>query len=138
MKLNFLKRNNDLGLLILRVSVAFLMLMHGMAKVVYGIDPIMQMVLAKGLPSFVAYGVYVGEVIAPLFMIVGFRARLAAAVFAFNCVVAASLAHAGDILSMGDTGGWAVELLGLYFFGAVAVIFTGAGKHALSYNNMWD
>ena len=57
MKLDFLKRNNDLGLLILRVSVAFLMLMHGMAKIAYGVDPIMQMVVAKGLPHFVAYGV---------------------------------------------------------------------------------
>lgn len=125
-------KNTDIGLLILRISVAGLMLFHGIDKVVHGIDFI------KGMAGFVAYGVYIGEFLAPLAILLGFRSRIASAIVAINCIVALSIAHAGQIFSLNEFGGYANELLMLYLLGAVALFFTGAGKYALSKNNKWD
>lgn len=136
--MKYLEKNIDLGLLILRISIGGLMLLHGIAKLQHGAGFIEQVVADAGLPSFIAYGVYVGEVIAPLFILFGYGTRAASVVFAGNCLVAALLVHSQDIFSLGAQGGWAVELLGLYFFGAVALIFTGGGKYALSNKHLWD
>ena len=40
---------------------------------------------------------------------------------AFNMVVAVALAHAAQISTLGKSGGWALELQGLYFFGSLAI-----------------
>lgn len=138
MNTTILNRNIDFGLLILRLSVGGLMLLHGLFKLSKGVGFIEQQLIDAGLPSFIAYGVYIGEVVAPLLMIAGFRARLAAAVFFFNCAVAALLAHSADIFTLNAQGGWTIELLGLFMFGAAALIFTGAGKYAVSRKSMWD
>ncbi len=131
-------KNIDLGLLILRLTVGGLMLFHGVAKLIHGIGGIQGMLTAKGLPSFIAYGVYIGEIIVPLFIIFGFRTRIAALIFAFNMLMAMFLAHSGDIFSLSKHGGWAVELIGLFLFGAVALFFTGGGKYSVSSKNKWD
>lgn len=133
-----LEKNIDLGLLILRLSIGILMLLHGVPKLLGGVDGIGQMLGASGLPSFIAYGVYIGEVLAPLLIILGLGTRVAAAVYAFNMAVAVAMAHAGDVFSLTESGGWAIELQGLYFFGALALVFTGAGKYALSSSKLWD
>ena len=129
---------DDTGKLILRLTVAGLMLFHGVAKVMTGVDPIMGMLAAVGLPGFIAYGVYVGEVLAPMMMIIGFRTRIAAVIMAATMVVAVALAHMGDLFAINQFGGWAVELQAFFFFGAVAVFFLGAGKMAVSKSNSWD
>lgn len=131
-------KNADLGLLILRISVGGLMLLHGISKVINGIDGIKFLTNKAGLPELFAYGVYVGEVVVPIFIILGLRSRIAALIFAFNCFVAAMLAHSSQIFSLSSTGGWEVELLGLYFFGALAIVFAGGGKYALSNRSKWD
>ena len=136
--MKYLEKNIDLGLLILRISVAGLMLLHGIAKLQHGAGFIEQVVVGAGLPSFIAYGVYVGEVIAPLFILLGYGTRAASVIIAGNCVVAALLVHSQDIFTLNEQGGWTVELLGLYFFGAVALIFTGGGKYAISNKHIWD
>lgn len=123
---------NDLGKLVLRVSLGAMMLLHGISKLRYGVDGIEANLGSKGLPGFIAYGVYVGEVVAPVLMIVGWRARIAAAVFAFNMVVATLLSHADDILTFTKSGAWSIELQMLYFFGGVAVMFLGAGRLSIS------
>lgn len=136
--MKYFEKNIDLGLLILRISTGGLMLLHGIAKLQHGAGMIESMVIDAGLPSFIAYGVYVGEVIAPLLILLGVATRGAAVVFAGNCFVAALLAHSQEIFTLGAQGGWAVELLGLYFFGALALVFTGGGKYALSKKYLWD
>lgn len=136
--MKLLEKNTDLGILILRLSVGILMLLHGIAKLSHGAEGIEQMLAASGLPSFIAYGVYVGEVIAPLLIILGLGTRAAAAIFAFNMIVAVAMAHAGDLLTLNATGGWMIELQALYFLGALALVFTGGGKYAVSNKHLWD
>lgn len=121
-----MEKNRDLGLLIMRLSTGIMMLLHGIAKLLGGIAPIQSMVADKGLPVFISYAVFVGEIIAPILLIIGYRTRLSALVFALNC------------LAIMWFGGWAAELPGLYLFAAITLFFTGAGKYALSNNNRWD
>lgn len=49
--------NDDLAKLLLRLTVAFLMLFHGYVKVIHGVDGMMGMLEGYGIPGFVAYGV---------------------------------------------------------------------------------
>jgi putative oxidoreductase len=123
---------SDVGKLILRVIVGGLMLFHGVAKLRNGISGIEDMVESKGMPGFFAYGVYVGEVLAPLLMMVGWQTRIAAAVFAFNMVVAVLLAHASDIFSLTTHGTWAIELQAFYIFAAVSIALIGPGSLSAS------
>ncbi len=121
----------DLARLLLRVVLGVLILMHGIAKLMSGIAPIVGMVEAAGLPSFVAYGVYVGEVLAPILIIVGLFTRPAAAIIAFNMVVAFALAHTRQLTSLTSTGGWALELQAMFLVAALAVALLGAGRFSL-------
>ena len=133
-----MNRNIDLGLLILRLSVGGLMLLHGIAKIMHGVGPIQEMIISSSMPGFFAYGVYIGEVVAPLFIILGVATRASSIVFSINCLVAMFMVHSSDLFTLTATGGWAVELLGLYLFGAAALAFTGGGKYALSKKYIWD
>lgn len=68
--------NEDIGKLILRVSIAGLMLFHGVFKLFNGIDGIKGLVTQSGLPEFLAYGVYFGEIVFPILIIIGLYTRI--------------------------------------------------------------
>jgi putative oxidoreductase len=122
---------DDLAKLFLRIAVGGLMLLHGIGKVRGGIASIASRVTEHGLPAFISYGVYIGELVAPLAMVLGIFARPAAAIVAVNMAFAVWLVHVDDLVRLGKGGGWALELQGLYFVGAVAVALLGAGRYAL-------
>lgn len=127
----------NIGLLLLRLSTGGLMLFHGVAKLQGGLGFLQGMLAAKGLPAFLAYGALVGEVLAPLAIIFGLFTRGAAAVVAFNMVVAIAMVHLGDLCAVNpQTGGWAVELPMLYLLSSLALVFTGGGRFAVS-NKTW-
>lgn len=126
-----MRSHDDVGKLILRATLAILMLFHGVSKLINGIDPIMGMVAKAGLPSGIAFLVYIGEVIAPLMILFGVWTRLGAVIVAINMIVAVALAHAHQIFTMSKTGGWALELQGFFFFTAIAVALLGAGSYSI-------
>jgi putative oxidoreductase len=121
---------NDLGKLVLRLALGILILLHGIAKLRGGIGPIEGLVASAGLPAFVAWGVYVGEVLAPLLVIAGWYAVAGAAIIAVNMLFAIGLAHSAELLALGASGGWALELQGLYLATAVAVALLGPGRYS--------
>jgi putative oxidoreductase len=123
---------SDSGKLVLRLALGVLFLLHGIAKLRNGIGGISGMVAGAGLPGWVAYGVYAGEVLAPLMVVAGWYARVGAALIAVNMVFAVWLAHPDELLALGPTGGWALELQGMFFFSAVAVALLGAGRFAVN------
>jgi putative oxidoreductase len=123
---------NDTALLVLRLTLGILLLLHGFAKLQHGVEPITGMVTAAGLPPWVANGVYIGEVLAPIMVIVGWYARIAAAAIAVNMVFAVVLAHRAELLTLGPMGGWALELQGFYLATALAVALLGAGRYAVN------
>lgn len=127
-----MQKNTDTGLLLLRISIGGLMLFHGISKLFHGISFLTDTMGAFG------YTVYIGEVIAPLAVLLGWRTRIASIMIAITCIVATLVAHSADIFSLSEHGGYANELLTLYFLGSMALFFTGAGKIAVSANNKWD
>lgn len=131
-------KNQQFGLLILRLSLGILLIFHGINKIFNGVDSIIDMLNDKGIPGFLAYAVYIGEVIAPLLLIIGYRARLAALLIAANFLVIIFIAHPGQISSFTGSGAWALEVQGLFLFASLALFFTGGGKYGLSVRNRWD
>jgi putative oxidoreductase len=124
----------DIGKLVLRLTVGILMLLHGVAKILGGVKGIAGMLQGVGLPGELAYGAYLGEVVAPLLVIIGFYARVGALVMAFHMLVAIYLAHQAEIFSLGRGGGWAIELQGFFLFTALAVALIGPGRFSVREN----
>lgn len=108
-------------MVLLRVSLALLMLFHGWAKITHGIAGIESMVVKAGFPSFVAYGVFIGEVIAPLLLLVGLFVVPAALAIATSMVVALVLVHSQQFLQLSNSGGWYLELQAFFLVTAIVV-----------------
>jgi putative oxidoreductase len=121
----------DLGLLVLRASLAVIVLLHGIFKISAGVSWMAQPLAAFGLPSFVAYGVYVAEIVAPVLLIAGAWTRLAALVIAFDMAMAVLLVLRSRLFALNEAGGWAIELEALIFFAALALWFTGGGRYVV-------
>nr|WP_241264591.1 DoxX family protein [Marinobacter daepoensis] len=123
--------NADLGKLIVRLTLGGLLLFHGIAKLLNGIGFIEGQLASHGLPTILAYGVYIGEIIAPLMVILGYQTRIGALIIIFNMIVAIALVHGHQLLTLSSNGGWALELQGFFLFTALAVMFLGPGRYKL-------
>jgi len=126
-------RNDAAGKLVLRLTVGVLMLFHGAAKLLHGgtLDFISGQLAGHGLPGFIAYGVFVGEIIAPLMLILGVYARVGGLLALVNMLFAIGLAHTGDLFALTDHGGYRLELQAFYLFGSLAVLLLGSGRYAV-------
>jgi|SRR5690606_2959748 len=121
-----MKKNlTDLALLILRLGVSVLLLTHGIPKInmlfaspIKFADPIG----IGEMPSLVL--ALIGEVVAPLLIIIGFKTKLAAIPAAITMGVAAFVVHANDNIATKEKA-----LLFLICF--VALMFAGAGKYSV-------
>ena len=80
-------KNQDLAKLLLRITCGGILLFHGMHKVFVEVDHVKVIVKNAGLPEFFAYGNIIGEFVAPIFVLLGFKTRLAALVIAFNMLM---------------------------------------------------
>ncbi|MCM0613933.1 DoxX family protein [Marinobacter sediminum] len=123
--------NADLGKLIIRLTLGGLLLFHGIAKLLHGVGFIEGELASHGLPTFLAIGVFIGELVAPLMVVLGYQTRIGALLIVFNMLVAIVLVHSHQLLSLGGNGGWALELQGFFLFTALAVIFLGPGRYKL-------
>jgi putative oxidoreductase len=122
---------DDQGKLVLRVLLAVLILFHGVSKLIGGVGMIGGMLAKAGLPPALGYLVYIGEVLAPLLILVGLFTRAAALVIVVNMIVALLLVHTKQFFTLNDTGGWALELQGMYLGSAIAIALLGAGRYSL-------
>ena len=121
----------DLGKLLLRVSVALLILLHGIAKMRHGLGDVADAMVRLHLPIWVGNLIYVGEVLAPLMMIVGFCTRPAAAVVAATMFVALVAGHPREVFVMTDHGGLLLEVQWMFLLAAAASALLGAGRFSL-------
>ena len=126
------ERLEDLGKLLLRLVVAGLMLFHGIDKLLHGPVEVMVDLNEHGMPGFLAYGVYVGEILAPALILAGVWTRVAAIVYSLSMVFATGLVHGGDFLRLAPTGAWAAELWAFYILTPVVVALLGPGRHAVT------
>ena len=124
--------NDAAGKLVLRLTVGVLMLFHGVSKLGGGsLDFISAQLAGIGLPGALAWGVYVGEIVAPLMLVLGVYARLGALLAVVNMLFAIGLVHMGDLFALTDHGGYRLELQMFYLFGALAVLLLGSGRYAV-------
>lgn len=120
------------GKLLLRLSIAMLMLFHGFKKLNDGIGGIKALVLKAGLPESLAYGVYMGELIIPFLLIAGLCTRLSALVLSSTMVFAIFLAFSDKLFLLdAKTGGPLIELPLLYLLSSLSIVFLGAGEYSL-------
>ena len=126
------KLSDDMGKIILRFTLGFLMVLHGYSKLVNGIVGIIMRLVNDGFPELLAYGVYVGEIIAPIMIIMGLFTRISSAIYAFTMFFAIYIAHSSDVFTINEkSGGSVIELQLLFMFGAIALMFLGAGKYSV-------
>lgn len=121
-----MKTTYDLGLAILRVAFSALMMVHGYGKLqmlldgggaefpgVLGLNGSISLVLAV-----------IGEFVAPILIIIGFKTKWAAIPTVITMAVAAFMIHGNDPLAK-------KELALIYFFAFLAIALTGGGKFSI-------
>jgi putative oxidoreductase len=121
----------DLGRLILRLVVGVLVLLHGISKISGGVGFILDVVNKAGLPAPFGYLVYIGEVVAPVLLIIGLWTRAAAIVVVIDMAFAVALVHVSQFFTLNQAGGWSLELQAMYLFGALSIALLGAGRYSL-------
>ena len=119
------KTRLDFGLLILRIGFAIGLMTHGYGKFVkvlqgnfdfgdpIGLGPTLSLILAA-----------IGEFIAPLFIIIGWKTRWATLFPTLTMLVAFAIAHDGDPFSR-------KEKSFVYLIAFLALYFTGPGRFAI-------
>ncbi len=127
------KFTEDNAKLMLRLTVGVLILLHGIYKLQNpaSVDFIGGLFATVGLPAALAYLVFIGQIVAPIMLIVGYQTRIAALLVAITMVVAILLVHTGELFSLTNMGGYALELQAMYLIGALTIFGLGAGKHRL-------
>jgi len=132
-------RSEDLGKLLLRIAVGGLLLFHGIYKLQHGIDWMAGPLGRFGLPAFLGYGVYAGEIVAPILLLAGWRTRLAGLVVAFDLLMAIVLVVHPRLTTISERGGaWGVEIEAFFLLGGLALFWLGGGRYAVSRANRWD
>jgi len=118
-----MKRNIDLGLLVLRVGLAAMLLNHGIPKFLEFLggnmavagDPI-------GIGGLITtLLVILAEIIAPVLIIIGLKTRMAALLVMVLMAMAVFVVHADDPFGV-------KEKALLYLVGFTAIALMGAGK----------
>ena len=121
----FTKNYNDLALAILRIGTSAMLLTHGIPKIdrLFADDIQFGDPLGVGVPTSLTLAI-IGEVIAPLFIIFGFRTKLAAIFPIATMLVAFFFVHLNDPFGKQEKA--------LLFLMAFLVIFlAGPGKYSV-------
>lgn len=125
-----IEQNSQTGATLLRISLGFILLAHGLLKVfVFTIPGTISYFESIGLPGMLAYLTIFGEIAAAIGLILGVLARLAAAL-SIPLLIGATWVHLGNgWVFSGEGGGW--EFPALLVVLAIIVAIQGAGAYAL-------
>lgn len=123
---------NDIAKLILRLTLGIMILFHGVDKIINGISGVKYLITNAGLPEFLAYGVYIGEIVVPILIVLGLYARAASLILALNMFLAIFLAYGNSLFELGKHGAPVFELPFLYLILSILVYLLGTGKYGVN------
>jgi len=122
---NKMTRFYDSALALLRIVFSLLMMTHGWSKLERILEGNLSFGDPLGLGSTLSlYLVTFAELVAPIFIIVGFKTRIMALITSFAMAVAAFIAHGADPLAK-------KEMALLYLAGFLSVSLMGAGRYSI-------
>ena len=122
---------NEIGALILRVTLGAIFFIHGVVKFQGGIENTAGWFESLGLPGVTAYGVALLEIIGGILLIVGLATRLVAALFALLMIGATvKVKLAIGFLGNGQMAGYELDLAFLAI--AVYLVINGSKLFSLS------
>ncbi len=117
----------DIALLLLRVTIAVLMLTHGIPKLdMLNADPIEFMNFMGLGPEISLYLTIFAEVICSLLLLFGIATRLAAIPLIITMLVAIFVAHINDPLA-------SMEMAIHYLLVYLVLLLLGAGRYSVDY-----
>jgi len=124
---------DDIGKLLLRLTLGTLILFHGVAKILHpaALDFISGKLAGYGLPIELAFAVYIGEVLAPLLVILGVFSRIGGLLIAINMAFAFVLVAGNQLMQINKFGGWQPEVEAFFLMCGLVVLFSGSGKFAI-------
>ena len=118
-------RFHDSALALLRIVFSLLMMTHGWSKLERILEGNFNFGDPLGLGSTLSlYLVTFAELVAPIFVIIGFQTRIMALITSFTMAVAAFITHGADPLAK-------KEMALLYLVGFLCVASMGAGRYSL-------
>ncbi|HMQ44816.1 MAG TPA: DoxX family protein [Mariniflexile sp.] len=121
-----MKKNvSDWSLLILRIGFAGMMLTHGIPKINMLFESPIKFADPLGLGETTTLILtIIGEVVAPVLILIGFKTKLASIPAIITMVVAAFVVHANDPIDV-------KEKALLYLIAFIAIFMQGAGKFSV-------
>ena len=134
----------SLGILVFRCIFAGMMFWgHGWAKLQDFANVSKHLYVNVAPLNYLSSEVHVGlcllgELIAPILIVLGFATRPAAFVLGFTMVVAAFYVHGQDPIFLGSVPGAAKEPALLYLAAMVGLILTGSGSFSLDALMYWQ
>ncbi|MEC2056510.1 DoxX family protein [Peribacillus psychrosaccharolyticus] len=125
---------NEIGALILRVTLGTLFLIHGIVKFQGGIENIVGWFESIGLPGFMAYGVALVEIFGGIALIIGLATRFISALFALLMIGATlKVKLSVGLLGNGQMAGYELDLA----FLAIALYLVFNGSQILSVSQLF-
>lgn len=123
----------DLGRLIARISLAFLMLPHGIVKLPFfhGLVNVQATLTEAGLPISLAILAPIFEILAPLMLVIGWRVRVASIIVIGTMLFALAATVGFNLFALDAVGGFKGEKALMYISLALVVLFLGAGKYSI-------
>ncbi len=108
-------KNVDLGLLFIRLGLGICLFMHGFGKILHGLSGVKGILVNAGLPGFLAYFSYLGELLAPIMLIIGFYSRVGAIlVLGTSITILYSYYGFANLFALNEVNGFKSELIYLY------------------------
>lgn len=124
---------------LLRFVVCLSFLPHGIYKAIHGIGGIQATLVNHGIPDYVGYGVFLGQIVAPILILIGYYTRTAI-VFVWGTLgvilwvgfyLKGGFFGADGIFGMGPKGTWNADIVWFYLIVTIAIFLLGTGKYAI-------
>lgn len=123
---------DDVGKLLLRFTIAFLLIFHGIGKIEHGIAWMRGPLSHFHLPFFIGYGVYVGEVVAPILIFLGILTRPAALAVVVDLLMAIILVAHTRLFTLTRGGSYGLEIEAFFLLLGIVLFFQGPGRYSIT------